>query len=698
MRKNKPNIFFRIFRRFAISFRLLILTLMAAVASLGIYIYTTDPNLYKDRIISEIHKSSGVSVDKWGHVSWDISPRPVISFEDVYVSFEGNAASLKRMSVRINLISLLRERVSIEQIAINNLKLEISEDMKPGSRGPVIEGGGERLIQNIPARELILRNPVIKFGGETYAPQLLRLVIDRKSSSDSLQLRIISGGDVYDIRATVAPLNAERRVYPIRATALGRGLDLTADLALERTSLVPIDFKLRGTVVDTSNILGKLGLEIPKIMPVNIIANGGFGHHDVTFRRLEIKSALPRGGSGLTAVGELNWGRARPYAKLDLKSDRLVLGEIFPTLYNKPVPWQRPTDRPLNVFKDSPMPVGILQAWDGWFKLDVKSLVVYRELNISGIKAEGLLKNHEFAVLGSTTTWGGKSETSLHGIIEDGKIYAAAEGRGERVQVAQLLAELRNPDLISRLPANFQFVARAEGGDLTGLMSTATGRLQARSSGRGFAHKDLVSHIYGKDFLTSLGGDVRDLFRSNRDEDQVKIDCAAVNLKVRNGLAETRHGIAVETSVFNINVAGDIDLGRETLRVNMTSRPVSGLRLSVTGDLISLMEFSGNLAEPSITLNSSGVLKKTAHMGVGAVAGLALAPFTGGASLAIGAAGGWIGGNLISSWLADNNPCRTAFDASSAPVKRNDPRFMRIPLADAMQEIRDEANKRLAGN
>ncbi|MDR0319175.1 MAG: AsmA family protein [Rickettsiales bacterium] len=676
---------------FALWTRLLGLTLMAAAVSLGIYLYTTDPNKYKDRIISEINESSGVSIDKWGKVSWDISPRPVIVFEDVSVSMEGMTASLKKMSVRINLISLFRERVSIEQIAIDNLNLDVSEGGLPAGASAKA-GGGQRIIERIPAHELVLRNSRLTFDGETYSPKIFKITIDRRHDADVVGVRIVSGSDVYDIKAVLANLNEERKIYPIRASVSGGGLDLTADVALERTSLVPIDFKLRGTALDLSRPFVKLGANFPKIMPVVISADGGFGHSDLKLRRFEMKSALPRGGNGVRASGDVSWSSARPFANLDVKTDRMVLAEIFPTLYGGK--WTRP-NRPLNVFKDIPLPVSMLEAWDMNIDLDSGGLVMYRELALNNIKAVIKLKNSSFALKTDLVFGGGTVNAMMHGGIEEHEVRAYVAALGERIYISNILSEIRQSDLMSGLPVNIEFAGRARGADLSRVFSTLTARAQAHSVGNGYARKELVSSVYGKDFLTSLGGDLAGLFKTSKDEDSARISCAAANLKARDGVIETKNGVALESSVFNINMAGDLDLGGETIRVSMTSRPVSGLRLSITGDLMSLMEFSGSLAEPSLSLNASGLLKKTAYTAAGVAGGLALAPFTGGASLVVGAAGGWLGGNLLSSWLADPSPCKTAMESGSAPSRKSDPRFMRIPLSDAVSEIFEQAGKGL---
>ena len=82
--------------------------------------------------------------------------------------------------------------------------------------------------------------------------------------------------------------------------------------------------------------------------------------------------------------------------------------------------------------------------------------------------------------------------------------------------------------------------------------------------------------------------------------DKVGISCALVNLKLRQGRAETDLGIALQTRDVNMRAVGFVDLGKEDMHVSLASTPVRGIRLSITGSIVNAMEFTGNLAEPDI--------------------------------------------------------------------------------------------------
>ena len=101
------------------------------------------------------------------------------------------------------------------------------------------------------------------------------------------------------------------------------------------------------------------------------------------------------------------------------------------------------------------------------------------------------------------------------------------------------------------------FFVQAHGADMSQIMQTITGPVIVYSVDKGFAHADLVEYMYGGDFLTTLRHNVEDIFTGNK-RDMIVIDKAIANVKLRNGLIETQNGVAVETHVINMRLAGTL--------------------------------------------------------------------------------------------------------------------------------------------
>ena len=189
--------------------------------------------------------------------------------------------------------------------------------------------------------------------------------------------------------------------------------------------------------------------------------------------------------------------------------------------------------------------------------------------------------------------------------------------------------------------------------------------------------------MYGRDFLTSLRHNIEDLFSSEKKHNQIKVSCMALNAKLRDGLLKTENGFAIETNAVNIGLVGSLNLGDEEMKLSLTTVPVRGLKLSLTGNVVNSIAISGNLAEPDITISGASVAGKV----VSATGlGLLLAPFTGGISLVAGAGLGLVAGDLLENWLADDNPCKTAME-KGAPVYNEDPEWFSVPTMDLIKNM-----------
>ena len=214
-------------------------------------------------------------------------------------------------------------------------------------------------------------------------------------------------------------------------------------------------------------------------------------------------------------------------------------------------------------------------------------------------------------------------------------------------------------------------------------MQTITGPVYVYSVDNGYAHSKLVTYMYGTDFLTSLRHSIQDLFNSEKKYSQIKISCLALNAKLRDGVFETQNGFAIETNAINVRLAGSLNLGDEEMNLALTTVPVRGLKLSLTGKVVNSIELSGNLAEPDIKVSGAAVASKVASAtGIG----LLLAPLTGGLSLVAGAGIGLVAGDLLENWLADSHPCETALERG-APLYREDPEWLGTDVSELIGTV-----------
>ena len=178
---------------------------------------------------------------------------------------------------------------------------------------------------------------------------------------------------------------------------------------------------------------------------------------------------------------------------------------------------------------------------------------------------------------------------------------------------------------------------------------------------------------------------MQDLFSSEKKYNQMKVSCVAVNAVLRDGVLETQNGVAVETNAINVRLAGALDLGDEEIKMSLTTVPVRGLKLSLTGNVVNSMELTGSLAEPGVKISGAAVAGKVASA---TGLGLLLAPFTGGIGLVAGTGLGLVAGDLLENWLADDKPCETALERG-AVLYPDDPDWLGVPMAELIGSVLD---------
>jgi hypothetical protein len=420
-------------------------------------------------------------------------------------------------------------------------------------------------------------------------------------------------------------------------------------------------------------LFGKsVGIELPKVARANVSLEAAIRKRNINIKKLRVWSKK----SEVTVTAKYESKRPRPFVTLGIKSDNFDLTEFFPELYSdESRPWIPPKDRPLNVFYNIPIFGKIVSMVDGDAEVFLGDFNIYRRLGLSDAAANIKIRDARAEVTASSGFMGGRARArAIADGDPDGTLHVRAAGTADNIAVGDILTSIYYPDYISGLPTDADFYVRGSGRDMSGLMSSMTGLARAASNGNGFAHEKLISVLYGRDFFTLVAESVEGVFTGRRR--QMRMSCAVANLKVRNGRIDMDKNVVVQTRAVNVRAIGNIDLGRETMEVSLNTTPADGIKLSVSGNLVNSMEFVGNLAEPDIRLNRTAVAEKLMAVGVG----IAVGALTGGVGLLVGAGAGLVGGEMISNWREDDNPCRVALKDGAPKSKSGDPAFMGQPV------------------
>ena len=694
-RRKKKNIFLKVFR---------LIGLFIGGLAVAVFVALSQVNLetLRGNILSVLRSSTGLPVEIDGAVSWKFSLRPKIELHDVRVKNADWAKNdygfdADKIDVTLNLVSLLRNHPTIQNVSINDAKIaleknsngayslmvnedEESDDDKNSDKEKT-KSQPKYPVKSLGVGGIEIRNLTANIDGEKYAISNFSMRYMSRNNKREFSGWVKSGLDVFPFVVSFSEYNSERKIYPMSVAFTTGGTPLIANVALEGTSLMPIDFIVRGDVPNIAAFGSAIGQKWSELPPMAINIAGGLGKNKLTLR----KSSVAVRGVNINFSGEYDWSKSIPKIIANIDAGSVDLEEMFPRTHT----WVHPK-RDLNAFKDTSLYGKELNHINLQAHLKIKSLIVYRDLSLDDMDVDFKTNAGHGRIDMDFIFADGKFKVASNFDIDaDGRVYANSAVRAENMYIGTLLYQVREDDVISDLPVNLSIYAVANGRDLSEFMKTITGPVLIKSTGSGYAHSELVSYIYGKDTLTSLRQSIQDMFSDDKEHDKIKIKCATVNVKLRNGLAETQNGVAVETNAINARLAGNLDLGKEKMKLSLTTVPVRGLKLSLSGNVVNSVEITGNLSEPDVKVSGLSVAGKVASAtGIG----LLLAPFTGGLSVVAGAGIGLVAGDLLENWLADDDPCKTAAK-HGAPVRRDDPKWFNTPISDLMNSVFDNTSQ-----
>ena len=88
---------------------------------------------------------------------------------------------------------------------------------------------------------------------------------------------------------------------------------------------------------------------------------------------------------------------------------------------------------------------------------------------------------------------------------------------------------------------------------------------------------------------------------------------------MKNGLVQINQSVGMQTDRLDVTLDGQVNLGSESLRLNILPKERSGLTTGVNP--AGLVQITGTLANPSMGINKAGVVKQATGVGLAIVTG-----------------------------------------------------------------------------
>jgi uncharacterized protein involved in outer membrane biogenesis len=627
----------------------LFIVLVVIVALFTVFLLTFDLNRYKDDIVHAVETRTGREVSITGNIGLGLSLLPTLVIEDASL---GNAPwgtrpamlTIRRFEAEIDLLPLLSGDIRINRFILNNPELFLETDKQ--GRGNWILSGAARSKKKPSAgknkggvppplsiRKLIVKDAQVTYrDGRTGRSSSLRipelaLVTEGSKAPMKLQLEAEYDKKLLRLNGTIGSLDnlLQNRPYKVN---LGGSLD-AVDMSLQGDLKQPLTARglaLQLTLGADSLADLPAGMSLPKVGPLSLSAS--VTDPKPGFYRLK-PFKLTLGDSELGGEVSLDVNGERPALSASLKAELLDL---------KPFQPEQEKSKKGPLFSKEALPVDALHKVDADMDMDVTAKeVLTRSLPLRDFKLGVHLNNGRLKLQPL-------SAVALDGTLTGNVAVIPAGSKSVNLQMNLGIKGLK-PGLLPKLKNKIQgaasdvsIVASGNGGSVAAIMGSLNGSLLIQV-GKGKMEKTALNMAGANLLMQTLS-----LLGPKSDKSgMADLQCAVVAFRIKNGLAVSDRGIAMETSRMTVVGGGTVNLRTEELDLGMQPHPREGLGINAS-EFVELVRLGGTLSNPVPKPATLAAMKSAATVGA-AVA-------TGGISL--------LAGGLFERATADEHPCKTA--------------------------------------
>lgn len=248
------------------------------------------------------------------------------------------------------------------------------------------------------------------------------------------------------------------------------------------------------------------------------------------------------------------------------------------------------------VFSEKPLALGKLKVADIQIKAGIDKLIAADRTDLGKIGLTAIMQNGKFSL----------SNFKLANYVSANAVLDATG------KTAIVNADIR----INNMPlALFYAKQGIDRGTLTG---------SVRLSGRGISENAIASSLNGKIFLNVRDVHVNSFrlielpaflsFLSPADKTQpVTVSCGVVNVPVKNGVLSSNKKIGMESSLFDMQINGDINLGSEKVNVKLDVSPRSD---GILESVFNSVSIGGTLSSPTLSVNAEKTFDRALSLGM----------------------------------------------------------------------------------
>lgn len=432
--------------------------------------------------------------------------------------------------------------------------------------------------------------------------------ITLKAALDGVPLELVALTDQAPIEVL-----ARREALGVKLEAKTAGARVAADGRIGfPASGATVDMMVSADVSDAAPIARIAGVKLPALPPLKLA--GRLSAAKKVYQAESLKLALGRSSaSGRLAV---DLSGTRPRLTGELAAPVIDVTELHGRRGSKAADAGARGDDG-RVFSRAPLPLAALNALDAEVGVRIARLVVTPELLLENAQGRLALDRGRLALKPLAMRIGG-GDAKLVGTFDASSGKSAtldATLTGSGIELGKMMAALGRGDDVGGGRTELAASLRGSGGSMAALAGDLDGH--AKIVVRSARVKGGALDRLGGDVFVQLANAVNP---ARRTDPYTEVQCAVVNVPVRDGVVVVDRTVALETPKVGVAMAGTVNLGTERLDLSVRPQAKQGVGVGL-GSLANLAKLEGTLKQPEVGIDMKGAAGTAAQVGIGVMTG-----------------------------------------------------------------------------
>ncbi len=587
-----------------------------------VFVRNFDLNRYKTYIEDIALRETGRKLSLNGDAKIGLSLVPTLVINDVTFANPEWAqnpymAKLDRLEVQFSLGALMHKQINIKKFILvkPEVYLEVAKDGNKswefaklsnngqnnnGKNTPQVKDAKAVAAIGLIAKEVRLEDGQVNYydakSKENISAQLNEIELEVEDG-EPIELKLDALYDNKSIQADLklSELKKIMQSGNVEVEGIVEALGIKTNLqGLVSNVMGDLSYQME---VDAHNPAGNF--KLPEISLLSRI-DGDMNKADINIRNLNLAT------NSVSGNAKVDWSKAKPYIEADLRSD---IFNVKSLTQKSMLSWSGPKliaeAQALEMVPNDNIPYQCLNLLNGLFNVKVGKLILPDGLILQDILLNAKLNNGVLNINKlNTAVYGGK--VNLSGVVNAAKQSLTTKISASQIKFNNLYEVLVDDDDFTVLSGGLMDVdadLATTGASYRKCSENLTGQFTAMIDKTVFKAGQI-------EWLTD--GVVAELFKllniDTSRHDELNVECAVVNTKIKGGKAEFNKGIVFNSDKLQLVSSGNVNLVNDKIDFTISPTLNKLSKGNLTQALASFVRLGGKLQNPSIKLDKTSAV------------------------------------------------------------------------------------------